>query len=405
MNFESKIKALSLCIQTRVPALLEGGVGEGKTAIVNALFKKWCDDWQTSIVALHEPTEYGGYPVPSGTSTGVDAAIDRLARALGAKLNVDLGAVQAEMGHEAGVRMLPLAWVGRLSHAKRPGLFLDEFSNGAPATRSATMRGVLDGVWGETKIGNLSTVVAMNPPEIAESGYELSAPLSNRFCHLGWDMPVAYWNQQHIAGFPDPDGGAELPKDWEKNLPWARTMVAAFANAKPSAIVLMPAEASLRSKPFPTYRSWTMAERLIAGCKALGYGVGDTKGALPHDVLVQCVGGCVGPGAGMEFLQYISELDLPDPELVLANPDSLKLPERGDRAFAVLTFVVAVVLANNTPKRWNAGWAVLAKATTQNRPDVAASSARLLAQNRPGDTKLPKEVSAFVPILKAAGII
>jgi len=377
MNFEATIKALSLCIQTRVPALLEGGVGEGKTAIVEALFRRWCDDYQVSIVALHEPTEYGGYPVPR----------------------------EASETQPEGVAMLPLRWASRLARAKRPGLFLDEFSNGAPATRSATMRGVLDGVWGEVEIKNLATVVAMNPPEIAESGYELSAPLSNRFAQLPWNMPVSYWNEQHIAGFPDPDGGAALPSDWEKHLPWARTMVAAFANARPDAIVKMPQEAALRSKPFPTYRSWTMAERLIAACKALGYGVGDAKGALPHDVLVQCVGGCVGSGAGLEFVTYIGELDLPDPEVVLANPDSLRLPERGDRAFAVLTAVVSVVLANNTPKRWNAGWAVLAKATTQQRPDVAASSARLLAQNRPGDTKLPKEVSAFVPILKAAGII
>jgi len=390
MNFESKIKALSLCIQTQVPALLEGGVGEAKTAIVRTLFKRWCDDHALSIVALHEPTEYGGFPVPDVpvAETGKDGHV-------------------IERRSEDGrcVDMVPLRWLRRLARAKRPGLFLDEFSNGAPATRSATMRGVTDGVWGEVEIKNLATVVAMNPPEIAESGYELSAPLSNRFCQLGWEMPVAYWNQQHIAGFPDPDCGAELPKEWEKNLPWARTMVAAFANARPDAIVKMPDEAALRSKPFPTFRSWTMAERLIAACKAIGYGVGDTRGALPHDVLVQCVGGCVGPGAGLEFVQYISELDLPDPEVVLANPESLKLPERGDRAFAVLTAVVAVVLANNTPKRWNAGWAVLAKATTQQRPDVAASSARLLAQNRPGDTKLPKEVSAFVPILKAAGII
>lgn len=392
MNFESKIKALSLCIQTRVPALLEGGVGEAKTAIVSALFRRWCDDYALSIVALHEPTEYGGFPVPDVPM------VDKIRNAASDNEIVGLPEVRC-------VDMVPLRWLRRLAKAKRPGLFLDEFSNGAPATRSATMRGVTDGVWGEVEIKNLATVVAMNPPEIAESGYELSAPLANRFCHLGWDLPVAYWNQQHIAGFPDPDCGAELPKDWEKNLTWARTMVAAFANARPDAIVKMPEEAALRSKPFPTFRSWTMAERLIAGCKALGYGVGDTKGALPHDVLVQCVGGCVGPGAGLEFVQYISELDLPDPELVLANPDSLKLPDRGDRAFAVLTAVVAVVLANNTPKRWNAGWAVLAKATTQQRPDIAASSARLLAQNRPGDTKLPKEVSAFVPILKAAGII
>jgi hypothetical protein len=376
MNFEAKIKALSLCIQTGVPALLEGGVGEAKTAIVSVLFRKWCDDHALSIVALNQPTEYGGFPVRD-----------------------------PHVIEEPVVDMVPLRWLRRLSKAQRPGLFLDEFSNGAPATRSATMRGVTDGVWGEIAIKNLSTVVAMNPPEIAESGYELSAPLANRFCHLGWEMPVAYWNQQHIAGFPEPDCGDKLPKDWEKHMPWARTLVAAFANARPDAIVKMPEEAALRSKPFPTFRSWTMAEKLLAGCKALGYGLGDTRGALPHDVLAMCVAGCVGPGAGLEFVNYVGELDLPDPEVVLANPDSLKLPDRGDRAFAVLTAVVSAVLANNTPKRWNAGWAVLAKATTQQRPDIAASSARLLAQNRPGDTKLPKEVSAFVPILKAAGII
>ena len=75
-------------------------------------------------------------------------------------------------------------------------------------------------------------------------------------------------------------------------------------------------------------------------------------------------------------------------------------------SFIGLLFVaLSVVLANNTPGRWNAAWAVLAKATEQGRPDVAASSARLLAQHRPPDTRLPKEVTAFVPLLKVAGLI
>lgn len=383
MNFDATIKALALCIQTKVPALLEGGVGEGKTAIVESLFKRFCDDYQVSIVALHEPPEYGGYPVPQPAVSDAEGRITR----------------------PAGVGMLPVGWVARLALAQRPGLFLDEFSNGAPATRSATMRGVLDGVWGEQYIANLATVVAMNPADIAESGYELSAPLSNRFAHLGWDISVDYWNQAHIAGFPAPDAGAPLPKDWDKHLVWARTLVAAFANARPTAIVKMPEQASARSKPFPTFRSWTQAEKLLAACRALDYGTGDTKGAQPHDVLVKCIAGCVGEGAALEFLTYVGELDLPDPEAVLASPTSLKLPERGDRAFAVLTAVVSVVLAKNTPERWNAAWAVLAKATSQGRPDVAASSARLLAQHRPPGTKLPKEVSAFVPLLKVAGLI
>lgn len=383
MSFDSTIRALALCIQARVPALLEGGVGEAKTAIVDVLFKRFCDVYHTDIVALSEPTEYGGYPVPQF------AQVDGDGRVL-----------------QPGVtRKLPVEWVNRLAQAKRPGLFLDEFSNGAPATRAATMRGVLDGYWGETKIPNLATVVAMNPPEIAESGYDLSAPLSNRFCHLGWDMPVDYWNQAHIAGFPPPETGPTLPEDWERHLVWARTLVAAFANARPAAILQMPDAAAMRSKPFPTFRSWTQAERLLAACKALGYGVGDTTGALPHDVLLKCIAGCVGDGAALEFLTYTSELDLPDPEALLSDPSSMRLPERGDRAFAVLTAVVSVVLANNTPKRWYAAWAVLNKAVDAERSDVAASSARLLAGHRPPDTKLPKEISAFVPMLKAANLI
>lgn len=389
MGFEHTIKALAVCIQAKVPALLEGGVGEGKTAIISALFRRFSDDFETNIVALQEPPEYGGYPVPQ------PARVD------------DAGVVV----EPAVAAKLPVRWVVRLGKAKRPGLFLDEFSNGAPAVRSATMRGVLDGTWGETHIPNLATVVAMNPPDIAESGYELSAPLSNRFCHLGWDMDVEYWNRQHIAGFPEPDGGGALPADWQKHMLWARTMVAAFANARGSAFCKMPEAVSERSKPFPTYRSWMMAETLLAACRALGYGIGTTpgqgspQGVAPDDVVVKCVAGCVGHGAAIEFLAYASELDLPDPEVVLANPKALVLPERGDRAFAVLTAVVSAVLANKTVPRWNACWAVLAKATTENRPDIAASSARLLAAHRPPGANLPKEISAFVPLLKGAGLM
>ena len=50
----------------------------------------------------------------------------------------------------------------------------------------------------------------------------------------------------------------------------------------------------------------------------------------------------------MEFLAWSSELDLPDPEAVLADPTSFVLPERGDRAYAALSSVAAAVVADPT---------------------------------------------------------
>ena len=53
------------------------------------------------------------------------------------------------------------------------------------------------------------------------------------------------------------------------------------------------------------------------------------------------VRGAVGQGPGIELLTWLVEADLPDPEEVLADPESFVLPERGDRAFAALSSVAS----------------------------------------------------------------
>ena len=161
---------------------------------------------------------------------------------------------------------------------------------------------------------------------------------------------------------------------------------------------MMPDHAAERAKPFPCFRSFTKARDLMAACASAGF-------PINHDITMLLVCGCVGPLPAKEFLEYAEKLDLPDPEVLLKNPRALELPARGDQAYAVLPAVVTCVLNSNTLDRWNSAWAVLAQAIDQNRPDVAASSARALAANRPAKAKLPKEISAFVPLLKAAGLM
>ncbi len=55
--------------------------------------------------------------------------------------------------------------------------------------------------------------------------------------------------------------------------------------------------------------------------------------------------GAVGEAAGIQLVTWELEMDLPDPEAVLADPDAFELPERGDRAHAVLSAVAAAVAA------------------------------------------------------------
>ena len=370
MEFRTIINAVGIGIQAQVPVLLVGDPGVAKTAIVGALFRQICEEHHTSIAALHEPPEYGGYPVPD---------------------------------HQRQVvALVPCDWVKRLAKVegatKHAGLMLDELSSAPPATRSAAMRGIHEGTWGDVHIPRLSTVAAMNPPEIAENGYDLSAPLANRFCHVEWSMPVEYWVEQMVQDFPAPQV-SRLPENWMRHWPTAKTYVAAFAHTRPGAIHMLPKSAVQRSQPWPSFRTWTMAARLVAACLSVGED-------LESDATVTLVGGCVGPGSAHEFLTYSKELDLPDPEEVLKHPRKLKLPPRGDRSYAVLTGVVSAVLANLTIDRWNKGWEVLEVAVAQEKADIAAGAARALAKNRPpGSATLPKSVTAFVPILTAAGLM
>jgi hypothetical protein len=80
------------------------------------------------------------------------------------------------------------------------------------------------------------------------------------------------------------------------------------------------------------------------------------------------------------------------------------LPERSDRAFAVLTAVVAVAIAYGDTGSWDAAWRVVAKAAA-GAPDVATLAARTLASRRPDGAQLPAAVLELVPVLRAAGLM
>jgi hypothetical protein len=354
-------EALGVAVAARVPVLLWGAPGTGKTSAIRAMAGAMGLPCETVIASIREPSDFAGLPVITGNA----------------------------------VRFAPPLWATRLAEAGTGVLFLDELSTAPPAVQAALLRVVLERTVGDLTLpDDVAVVAAANPPEQAADGWDLSAPLANRLCHLTWEASPRRI-ADGLAGGWGPPAVPLLPAGWTAGEQLNRGLVGAFLRVRPALAVAPPANPSEAGRGWPSPRTWEMAARLMTAADVAG-ATEQARSAL--------VRGAVGDGAGVEFLAWLVEMDLPDPEEVLANPASFRLPERGDRAYAALAAIAAAVAAEPTPKRWTAGWQVLGGCAA-TVPDIAATAARVLARCRPDGTPLPAEIKLFAPVLREAGLL
>lgn len=350
-------KSLGIAAQTGIPVLLWGSPGVGKSSFVLALGRALGVPVEVVIASIREPSDFSGLPILDG----------------------------------GGVKFAPPAWAQRLAQAGKGILFLDEISTAPPAVQAALLRVVLDRVVGDLKLPReIAVVAAANPPEEAAGGWDLTPPLANRFIHLQWMTDVEAWVAGMTAGWPEPEI-IKLPERWQENIPQARSRVASFIKARPHLLIQVPKDEDQAGKAWPSPRTWEMVAVCYAAAKAADVG---------KDVTAELVAGCVGEGPGLEFLAWVEEMDLPDPEELLRTPETFKLPQRGDRAYAILSSVVSAAIRDLTPDRWLAAWQILSRAAEQGGRDVAAVAARALARAKTPDLPLPvNELKKFAPLL------
>ncbi|GAB1817992.1 AAA family ATPase [Herbidospora sp. RD11066] len=363
----AQLEALALAVSANLPVLLWGEPGIGKSAGLEQLARGLGLPMETVIASVHEPSDFAGLPI-----VGDDPAV-------------------------TGVPMAPPDWAVRVSRAGEGLVFFDELSSAPPAVQAALLRVVL-----ERRVGSLTLpdpvriVAAANPPSSAADGWHLSPPLANRFVHLRWTHDPRTVARGLAGTWPTAPIPAIDPHRVSGAVARARGAVSGFLTARPGLTHHLPADAESRGGAWPSPRTWEMALKLLAVAYASGTG---------REPLAAAIVGAVGDGAGVELISYLEELDLPDPDRVLANPDAFKLPDRGDRQLAFLTAVVAAVQGDLTQRRWEAGWVVLAKAVDAGVPDVAARAAMDLASMRDLTWPVPPGIDAFVDLLQLSGAL
>src|SRR5579859_3562492 len=360
------VEALGIAVAARVPVLLWGAPGTGKTSTIRAMAEAMGLPCETVIASIREPSDFAGLPVVSGAD-----------------------------GSERHVSFAPPNWAVALARAGEGIAFFDEVSTAPPAVQAALLRVVLERTVGDLALPDeVAVVAAANPPEQAADGWELSPPLANRFCHLDWPIDARTVADGFAGGWPAPRAPA-LPEAWEARIPVYRSWIAGFVTVRPMLALAVPEEAAGAGRAWPSPRTWDMVARLHAAAEGGG------TGELATSLLVR---GCVGAGPGVEYLTWLVEADLPDPEAVLADPDNFTLPERGDRAYAALSSIAAAVAGNPGDGRWARGWRAFGRAA-DSTPDVAAAAARTLARCRPPGAPVPPEVQKFAPLLRDAGLL
>ncbi|MCU1645788.1 MAG: family ATPase [Nocardia sp.] len=359
-----QLEALTLAVAADLPVLLWGEPGIGKTAALTQLSESLELPLTTVIASVHEPSDFSGLPI-----LGDDPATQ-------------------------GVPMAPPDWAVRLVRAGRGLLFLDELSTAPPAVQAALLRLVLERRIGTLRLpAGVRIVAAANPRSSAADGWELSPPLANRFVHLQWthDHDVVV---RGLGGtWPRAMLPALDPEKLSEAVAFARRAVCGLLAARPKLVHQLPNSETRRGGAWPSPRSWEMTLRLLAFAVAAG---------SSRDVLSLLVRGAVGDGCGFELLTYIDRMDLPDPEVLLADPAAAELPERGDLRQAVLDGVVAAVRKRPEKSRWDAAWTLLVKAVETGAPDLVVVPATTLATLRRNDWDVPASIEQLAGMVSVS---
>jgi MoxR-like ATPase len=357
-------KTLIVCIAAREPVVIWGPPGQGKTSVIESIAAEQSRLLQVILASIREPQDFAGLPM---LSNGV-------------------------------ATLMPPDWAKRLADDKNGILFIDEVNTAPPSVQAALLRVCLDKVAGDCHLGeNTSVVAAANPPELAADGWDLAPPLANRFCHLNWNLPPEVVRDGLAGNWISYSVTFPSTEKVESAIRAERAVLAGFLASRPDLTTVLPKSAVEQGRAFPTPRSWEMVAKLSGWITAAN---------LDSGVRRIAVLGCVGTGAAAEYMTYRENVDLPNPEEILANFEKFKLPTRMDKVYVIGASLMSALRFSTTLERWNTVGRVLELIAKSGNPDLAVTFARDWIRIRPQDATVDKDLlRSLVPLLTEAKMI
>lgn len=354
------ITIIDACARARVPVLLTSDPGTGKTSLVRSLADSRGVPFEAVLGSIREPSDIAGLPVVS----------------------------------DDGVFLHPPAWAKRLHKEEKGVLLLDELSTCPPAVQAALLQVLLERVVGDLRLPrDVIVVAAANPPDRAADGWALAPPLANRLCHVTFDPDPDEFIHGLATGWSAMPASRAIAASLER-VAASRASVASYLSASRHMIHRFPGTTDQAAGPWPSRRTWEMTAKSLAFLR-------DDDDAARHAVAF----GLVGDGA--EYLTWARNADLPDPEDVLADPDSVQWKtERPDKVWAILSGVIAHCTAGKVTKEgWRKAWLPLVSAAKAGAVDSAAAASRPLILARPDGASPPAAAKAFIEYMREAGLM
>lgn len=326
------IRRLFACVLARVPACMWGPPGTGKTARAASLQHALDVHGERWLLSRCEP--------------------------------IDL---KPRVYHEGKIIVAKPPEIERLSsapardhlNALRGILFLDEFNRSARETEGAALDIV------DNPPDGVAVLAACNPPSKGQAARSLESAAANRFCHLDVEADANAWATAQVAGWNGLKEELKVPSAdaMTKAEAKARTYVSAFIRRKANLLEVPPDNPVAAGKAWPSTRTWEMARKLHAVCMALSYDAEDTR------ILIA---GCVGEGVAIEFMTFIQDADLPDPEDLLKDPARYSPPKgRVDKTVTALTGVAGALETKLDDTRWRASWVLVQRCLDADQADAA----------------------------------
>ncbi len=259
-------------IKHRLPTLIAGAPGVGKSEIT----QQACEEAEADMILSHpvvsDPTYAKGLPWP--------------------------------MPDGKGATFLPFGDLARAIAATRTTVwFLDDLGQASPAVQASYMQLVLARQVNGHALPECVTFVAATNRRTDRAGVSgILEPVKSRFTIYNLAPTLDDWCEWAVTADVDP-------------------MVIAFCRLRPDLLHSFTPTADMENSPNP--RTWAKLSRCL------------NAGISREDELAVASGN-VGEGAAGEFIAFLRiAREIPDPDAVLANPDEAVLPTQPASLYAL----------------------------------------------------------------------